>query len=316
MSIRFDLSALFRRRSAKFVLALLAPVVAISAVTLTARAWRGKIDSASRQDPVAVQSSVNTISYVSRARLWPQLRYASEALGDRLEKPGKERLILVGVLRRASKNNENRPARLILEFPDRLRLEEQDRVTVYNNDDFISSAGALNKNEQDEVESLLFDFVDHFFIAQTQGAATRFLGSRFRLDDGSNPRYTGPFYELYQVTDRIAIKRGDREQPKLYFFNSDTLLLERVRYQIERDGASIKVEVLISGWRKVGGQQIPSNITRTENGEPVLSLSITSSTLGIKQNDGIFGAQYALPYQFTNTVLAITQDDPSRRRGR
>jgi hypothetical protein len=214
----------------------------------------------------------------------------SKVLGDRLEKPGKERLILVGSLRRVSKRNENRPTRLILEFPDRLRLEEQDGVTVYNNE-FASSSGVLKKNEQDEVESLLFDFVDHFFAAQMQGAATRFLGSRFRLDDGANPNYTGPFYELYQVTDRIAVKQEVREQPKLYFFNSDTLLLERVRYQVERDGEPVAVEVLISGWRKVDGQQITGAITRTENGAPVLALSITSAAVSIKQNDGLFGAQ-------------------------
>jgi hypothetical protein len=295
MFARFDLSALLRRCSAKFVLAFLAPVVAITAVTFTARAWRDKKGSASKQDTVAAQPApaLNAPGYVRRGRLWPQLRPVSEALGDRLEKPGKERLILIGALRRASKKNENRPARLLLEFPDRLRLEEQDGVTVYNNNDFSSSSGVLKKNEQEEVESLLFDFVDHFFATQMQGAATRFLGSRFRLDDGKNPHYAGPFYDLYQVTDRIAVEKKVREQPKLYFFNSDTLLLERVRYKVERDGAPIRVEVTISGWRKVGGQQIPNNITRTEDGAPVLSLSITSAAVGIKQNDGIFGAQLA-----------------------
>jgi hypothetical protein len=210
-------------------------------------------------------------------------------LGDRLEKPGKERLIFTGTLRRASKRNEDRPTRLILEFPDRLRLEEQDGVTVYNNGDFTFSNGVLKKNEQDEVESLIFDFVDHFLAAQMQGAATRFLGSRFRMDNGKNPQYAGPFYDLYQVTDRTAIKKTVREQRKLYYFNSNNLLLERVRYQIERDGKPIKVESLIGDWRKVDGQQIPGAITRTEDGAPALSFSITSATITKKLNDGIFG---------------------------
>ena len=292
MFARFDLSALSRRRSAKFVLAFVTAVVAVTAVTLTARAWRDKKGSASKQDAVAAQPAraLNATGRVRRGLLWPQLRPMSKALGDRLETPGKERLILIGALRRASKKNEGRPARLILEFPDRLRLEEQDGVTVYNND-FASSNGVLKKTERDEVESLLFDFVDHFFAAQMQGAATRFLGSRFRLDDGANPNYTGPFYELYQVTDRIAVEKEVREQPKFYYFNSETLLLERVRYQIERDGEQVEVEVLIEGWRKVDGQQIPGAITRTEGGAPVLSLSITSAAVGGRQNDGIFGAQ-------------------------
>jgi hypothetical protein len=290
---RFDLSVLFRRRSAKLALAFLMAIVSITPVAFTARAWRDKKGSAVKQEVSAAQPippPPNASSYVRRARLLPQLRYASESLGDRLEKPGKERLILIGRLRRASKKNEDCPARLVLEFPDRLRLEEQDGVTVYNND-FASSNGVLKKNERDEAESLLFDFVDHFFASQMQGAATRFLGSRFRLDDSANPNYAGPFYELYQVTDRIAVEKEVREQQKFYYFNSDTLLLERVRYQIERDGEPVEVEVLIGGWRKVNGQQIPGAITRTENGAPVLSLSITSAAVGGRQNDGIFGAQ-------------------------
>jgi hypothetical protein len=294
MFVRFDLSVLFRRRSAKLALAFLMAIVSITLVAFTARAWRDKKGSAVKQEVSAAQPippPPSASSYVRRARLWPQLRYASESLGDRLEKPGKERLILIGRLRRASKKNEDRPARLVLEFPDRLRLEEQDGVTVYENGDFASSNGVLKKNEQDEIESLLFDSVDHFFAAQMQGATTRFLGSRFRLDDGANPHYTGPFFDLYQVTDRIAVKNEVREHRKLYFFNSDSLLLERVRYKIERNGKQVNVEVTISEWRKVDGQQIPGVITRTEGGAPVLSLSITSAVITGKLDDGILGGQ-------------------------
>jgi hypothetical protein len=290
---RFGLSPLSWRSSAKLVLALLALIGAVLPMILTMLARRDRNSPAARKGVVVVRltPAPNEISHLRRGRLWAQLRPVSKALGDRLEKPGKERLILAGDLRRASKKNKSRPARLILEFPDRLRLEEQDGVTIYNNDDFAYSNGILKKNERCEVESLLFDFVDHFFAAQMRGATTRFLGSRFRLDNGENPYYTGPFYELYQVTDRILVKQEVREQPKLYFFNSDTLLLELVRYKIERGGDPVEVEVLISGWRKVDGQQIPSAITRTEDSAPVLALSITSAAVSGKQNDGIFGPQ-------------------------
>jgi hypothetical protein len=293
MPIRFDLSAFSRRRSAKFVFVFLTSVVAITLAVFTARVWRDKKGPAVRQDAVATRPTPKSeaVGYVRRARLWPRLRDASEVLGDRLEKTGKERLILVGRLRRASKKNEDRPARLILEFPDRLRLEEQDEVTVYDNGGFASSNRILKRDERDEVESLLFDSADHFFAAQMRGSATRFLGSGFRLDDGANPHYTGPFYDLYQVADRIAVKQEVRDQQKLYFFNSDSLLLERVRYKIERGGESVNVEVVMRGWRKVDGQQIPGAITRTEEGAPVLSLSITSAMITGKLNDGIWGGQ-------------------------
>ena len=293
MPAHLDPSALSCHRLAKFALAFLLAIAFVACVTFTARAWMNKTGSSRKQDAIAAQPTPATvaINYVRRARLWPQLRYVAEALGDRLEKPGKERLILIGTLSRASKQNLPRPIRLVLEFPDRLRLEEEDGVTTYNNGNFASSTGTLRENEQAEVESLIFDFVDHFFSAQMGGYSTRFLGTRFRMDDGKNPQYAGPFYDLYQITDRIGANEAVREQPKLYFFNSNNLLLERVRYEIQRNGKPVKVETLLSGWQKITGQPIPNAITRTEDGARVLMLSITAITIVQKLNDGIFGSR-------------------------
>lgn len=50
MLARFHLSALFRRGSSKIALASLTAVVVITLVTFTARAWRSKPSSATRQD--------------------------------------------------------------------------------------------------------------------------------------------------------------------------------------------------------------------------------------------------------------------------
>ncbi|MGH9769609.1 MAG: hypothetical protein ACREAB_19465 [Blastocatellia bacterium] len=55
MPAQFDLSALSRRRSAKFALALLMAVGAITLVTFTARAWRNKTGSTPGQDGAAAQ---------------------------------------------------------------------------------------------------------------------------------------------------------------------------------------------------------------------------------------------------------------------
>jgi hypothetical protein len=60
MPVWFDLSALSRRRSAKFVLALLVAVAVISLVTFTARVWRNKTVFAMSQDPVATPLLANT----------------------------------------------------------------------------------------------------------------------------------------------------------------------------------------------------------------------------------------------------------------
>lgn len=201
-------------------------------------------------------ATIDPRQYVQRWRLQPQLREALRQLGDRLERPGKERLTLLGTLTRLSGSQvETAPFRLITEFQNRMRLEEQVgtqlRVTVFNGSNAAKLGGPVNRRDEDLIETLVFDSVDNYLIKQTQGAATRFLGSRFRLDNGEAENYSGSYYDLYQTTDQIRIGPSIREQSKQYYFNSDTQLLEHVRYEIQPEGARVSVEVQITGWRKV-----------------------------------------------------------------
>src|SRR5262245_26642004 len=247
MSARFDLSALLRRRSAKFILASLSAIAVVALVAFTARAWRTKMSATAKRDNAAAQPTPtpNTNSYIRRGLLQPRLQLALNALGDRLEKPDKERLTLVGTLTRQN-NSQAVPVRLFLELPRRMRLEEQgaqQRVVGFDGSKGWASGAALSSADQDTIETLVFDSVDNFFLGQMQGVATRTLGSRFRLDDGRTANYTGPFYNIYQVTDRIKIGAANREQPKLFYFNSDTKLIERVYYQVRRDGSTANVEI-------------------------------------------------------------------------
>jgi hypothetical protein len=57
MSVRFDLSVLSRRLSAKFALASFTAVIVITLVTFTALAWRHRTGSVARQPVAAVQST-------------------------------------------------------------------------------------------------------------------------------------------------------------------------------------------------------------------------------------------------------------------
>ncbi|MBS1809056.1 MAG: hypothetical protein JST84_12910 [Acidobacteria bacterium] len=137
--------------------------------------------------------------YLQRKGIWPQLRSALDAYGDRLEKPGKERFIAVGALSNTNLSiNDKIPVRLIAEFPDKLRLEKQTNgkieTTIFDGKTKFKLGGAIKKEEDDELESLVLDSIEHFLAGQMQGQIIRFLGERFRLDDSKSPRYTGPFY--------------------------------------------------------------------------------------------------------------------------
>ena len=225
--------------------------------------------------------------YVNRGLLTPRLAMHLNALGNRLEKPGKERLIVTGVLRLAT-DSQPRPVAATLEFPDRFRLVlqhgPQSRLITFDGQE---SKGQAAVDEMDLIETLAYDSAEHFFAAQLQGRAMRFLGSRFRTDDGSTADYDGPYFEIYKIADQIK-PSGQERAAKLYYFNSDTLLLERVAYVINRDGFEVSVETKLSGWSSAEGQQVARRIERFENGKSVFVLNIRSAQLGRRADDGMF----------------------------
>jgi hypothetical protein len=120
-----------------------------------------------------------------------------------------------------------------------------------------------------------------------QGKAMRFLGARFRTDDGSAADYAGPYFDIYKIADQIQAS-GQERPAKLYHFNSETLLLERVTYVINRGGAEISVETKLTDWHGAEGQQVARRIERFENGKSVFVLNVRSVQFGARADDGLF----------------------------
>lgn len=270
----------------------LATILLICGVLATAAAHR--LAYTQPTQPAQAASPVQREKYIRKTRISPHLRQILSVVGDRLEKPGKERLVFTGSLTSfTGTNQQTRSFRLISEFPGKLRLEEQlanrVQVTVFNGGDAWTSNGSAEKRDLDVIETLAFDSVDAFFDAKLQGAASRLLGNRFRLDGGDNEDYPGPYYDIYQLVRQIRIGPEARQQLKLYYFNSDTLLLERVKYELERDGSPLTVEIELGNWTTVNGQSLPGTITRRENGVPVMTLTIAAAAVISEQNDGSFG---------------------------
>lgn len=215
-------------------LMITAAVTAYAFVTLRPRAQQP--DSGVGQDSPSVgRPSVNR---VRAGVLWPQLRLYLKTLGDRLQEPGKERLMLNGTLDRAGEQSV--PVTGILEFPDRLQLitpsGSQTRALVYNGEASRAGDAVLSSADQDLIESVVNDSAEHFFKAQAEGAPTRHLGDRFRADDGATENYSGPYYDVFSLQDKVIIGSVSRSQTKLYYFDSETRLLDRVTYEISRNG--------------------------------------------------------------------------------
>jgi hypothetical protein len=238
-------------------------------------------------DVPQIQPRVNRDrGYVNRGRLSPRLTFNLNALGNRLEKPGKERLTITGELR-SSDASQASEITAILEYPDRLRLVKNGAQSRSITFDGQVTKEQPSSEELDLIESLTYDSAEHFFNAQMQGNAMRFLGSRFRTDDGSSPDYSGPYFDIYKIADRIDAS-GEERASKLYYFNSDTLLLERVTYIISRNGSEINIETKLSDWRDEDGQKVACRIERLENGRSVFVLNIRSAQFGKRAEDGSF----------------------------
>ena len=212
---------------------------------------------------------------IHTSRLRPQMRVMMAALGNRLSERGRERVTVAGTL---THGGASQPAVVVHEFPNRLSVRVNSGVLV----SFDARAGAGvsgNAQTQSFLESLFYDSAESFFIAQWRGAATRFLGARAQGTESND----GPVYDIYEVIDQDAARGAGQPTTKRYFFNSDTQLLEIVRYQSQRGGESIAVETRFGGWRKIDGQHVPGSITRLENGRVTLTLANGSTTLGPRE---------------------------------
>lgn len=294
MSAQSRLSAFFTRRSAKTIFAVLTLFIVVTLTGVAARAWWTEKAAAFNSAATVAQSTPvsGTNGYVRRVLLRPQLRYALNVLGDRVEKPGKERVVFVGTLRR-QEGQQPAPCRLILELPGLMRFEEgvgaQTRVIGFDGNKAWVQDGRLTDDDVTLIETFAFDSPDHFLLSQSQGYATRALGQRFRLDTSAITKDT-VFYDIYQIGDQINIANASRPQPKMFYLNSTTQLLERVHYEIKRDGQPINVEVLLTGWEKSNNQQLPRQIKRLENGKETLQIIINAAAITQRANDGIFRA--------------------------
>ena len=277
-----------KNRRRVFWPALLIALLGLTAVTFVAfgKLRGSRTTKANTTQAASGRVKLKRAAYVRPGNLSPKLIWNLKAMGDRLEKPGKERLTVTATLSRADSQTEEVTA--VWEFPDRLRLTTQKgnqaRVITFAED----RVSALDLADQDLLETLVYGTAEHFFSTQMQGMATRRLGSRFRLDDGSSPDYSGPYYDVYKVADRVKTSAEQREQLKLYYFNSDTLLLERVAYEITRNGSVVKIEERIGDWTKQQGQQVARRVERFENGESVFVLTVQMAGLGPRVNDGAF----------------------------
>jgi outer membrane lipoprotein-sorting protein len=238
------------------------------------------------------QRGFSDANRVRPSALSSDLRVLLAALGDRLEKPGKERVTYMGMLQRSGEDRAA-PFTLIWETPGKIRLQDfgRQQTTVFDGQTVVRSDSSNTSFNDELLEMVVYDSAEHLFLSQMRGAATRFLGSRFRLSEAQAD--SEPVYDVYEVTEPNITRQESARQTRQYFFDSDTQVLTLVRYRTVKNGAENAVEVRFENFQRNLGQLFPMRIVRLENGTPVVTLTISSVTVGPRLDDGIFATSLA-----------------------
>ncbi len=129
----------------------------------------------------------------------------------------------------------------------------------------------LRKNDEALIESFIMDLPEGLFVSVQQGAAVRLIGRGFGPDPQVAPDYTGPRYDIYEVTGTVRGRQDELIRSKLYYFDSRTGLLQSTRYYDRSISPPVKIETRFSVWGDINGSVYPARIDHYEGGQLIFT---------------------------------------------
>lgn len=206
-----------------------------------------------------------------------------KAMGGRLTSADKATTLLSGSL---TDSSGTVPVQVIVQAPGYLRFQENGgtRVVTYDGNHWQAKNGKGGQEDQRVQESLLAHLPDSVFLQLANGGGLRYIGGRFRTDNGKTPSYSGPYLTLYAYTPtpRLGLAWGEALQEG-YFVAIDekTGLLSEVRTVLQSSGTVPQVtQTKFNNWIQQGGQWYPGAIARLENGQQVLTFTLQQAATG------------------------------------
>jgi hypothetical protein len=208
--------------------------------------------------------------------------------GNRLNTPGNERLTLTGSFTDVAGTSS---ATVITQIPGRVKVTiagAASKTLIFNGTQATSNGAAATGTDLDLLESFQADTVENFFYSYGTTAAVRFLGARYRTDGKTTAGYTGPWYDIFELMQAVAVSGGGAARQKFYYFDSTTGRFAKARYAIQRGGQRVEVQTVYSGWTKTNGQSLPGQVERLENGVSVFTFTVTGGQLSVGTQDATF----------------------------
>lgn len=190
------------------------------------------------------------------------------ASGDRLQKPGAERLTANGSIQyNPSGATQATPVQITWQLPLQIRLDRGSSTVIYDGKNGAQRIPA-GAQDADTIETLVEDSLEGFLRIQATGGSTRFLGEGFRDD---SVKASATFFDIVQVL-YPATFRGGQQSSKAFYFDSKTKLLARIEYE-PRPGN--RVQVNLSDWRNIQGTKLPFLVERRENNIVTMKLALS-----------------------------------------
>ena len=204
------------------------------------------------------------------------------AVGSRARTPGQEKVILRGEF--SDDLGRRFPVRVTLQLPELVRLEGFNpgrEALAYNHS---SPSRAASWVDQQLLDTFALDTFEGMLASIRAGAALQLVGLRF--GPSAMPGYSGPHFDVYEVTNPPREDPHRGEWLRRYFFNSGTGLLASTQYMDESRAAGI--ETRFSEWQSVQGSVYPTRIERFENGRPVFTFTFHKVSAQPRQDPAAF----------------------------
>ncbi len=214
------------------------------------------------------------------------VRQIVNALGDRVQKPGNERVILTGSLNRSGLVST---VQIIFEMPGLLRIDEtggKGRSLVYDLGS-LKGNSAVDDDDEGLAESIQNDTAEAFLGGLGPGSSVRHLGDCFKVKGETG---FGAEVDIYEIVSSIGVKRDKQTVTKRYMFDSNTGLLRRVVYRTQQSGRSVTAQTVLSGYSSIGGHMLPGKIARLVDGIEVFTFTRSGAAVQAAGKDNAFAS--------------------------
>jgi hypothetical protein len=201
--------------------------------------------------------------------LEPQL----DAMGTRMTAEGKENTVYEGVLTDAASNVLQARATIQSGMVKLEGFKGAGSVMAF---DGAQATGISNRVDESIIESFLMDIPERLLATAGMTASVRLLGRQFGPDPLAVPGYTGPQFDIYDVTMPIIYKTTGAKRAKQFYFDADTRLLAKTVYYDRSVTPAIKVETRFSVWGTIEGSAYPARIDHYENDALIYSFIATA----------------------------------------